>query len=75
MKLRSGFYEALRQRGTAAVFTSVTMSIGVGTLAFSAFKFQADIKLLLAFMLLINTLRAVLLLPAMACWLGIGQDP
>ena len=72
--LREAFYEALRQRGTAAVFTGVTMSIGVGTWAFSALKFQADMGLLLAFMFLVNMLGAVFLLPAMACWLGIGQD-
>ena len=72
--LREAFYEALRQRGTAAVFTGVTMSLGVGTWAFSALKFQADMGILLAFMFLVNMLGAVFLLPAMACWLGIGQD-
>ncbi|MDB5731686.1 MAG: transporter, partial [Variovorax sp.] len=71
--LREAFYEALRQRGTAAVFTGVTMSIGVGTWAFSALKFQADMGILLAFMFLVNMLGAVFLLPAMACWLGVGQ--
>lgn len=70
--LREAFYEALRQRGTAAVFTGVTMSIGVGTWAFSALKFQADMGVLLAFMFLVNMLGAVFLLPAMACWLGVG---
>ncbi|MDQ3061193.1 MAG: MMPL family transporter [Pseudomonadota bacterium] len=70
--LREAFYEALRQRGTAAVFTGITMSIGVGTWAFSALKFQADMGVLLAFMFLVNMLGAVFLLPAMACWLGIG---
>ncbi|MGH8832714.1 MAG: efflux RND transporter permease subunit [Polaromonas sp.] len=70
--LREAFYEALRQRGTAAVFTGVTMSIGVGTWAFSALKFQADMGILLAFMFLVNMLGAVFLLPAMACWLGVG---
>lgn len=71
--LREGFYEALRQRGTAAVFTGVTMSIGVGTWAFSALKFQADMGILLAFMFLVNMLGAVFLLPAMAYWLGVGE--
>ena len=71
--LREAFYEALRQRGTAAVFTGVTMSIGVGTWAFSALKFQADMGVLLAFMFLVNMLGAVFLLPAMACWLGVGD--
>ena len=70
--LREAFYEALRQRGTAAVFTGVTMSLGVGTWAFSALKFQADMGILLAFMFLVNMLGAVFLLPAMACWLNVG---
>lgn len=72
--LRQAYYEALRQRGTAAVFTGVTMSLGVGTWAFSALKFQADMGILLAFMFLVNMLGAVFLLPAMACWLGVGAD-
>ena len=72
--LREAFYEALRQRGTAAVFTGITMSIGVGTWAFSALKFQADMGVLLAFMFLVNMLGAVFLLPAMACWLGVRAD-
>jgi predicted RND superfamily exporter protein len=71
--LREAFYEALRQRGTAAVFTGITMSLGVGTWAFSALKFQADMGILLAFLFLVNMLGAVFLLPAMACWLGVGE--
>ena len=75
LALREAFYEAMRQRGTAAVFTAVTMSIGVGTWAFSALKFQADMGILLAFMFLVNALGAIFLLPALACWLGVGQAP
>ncbi|WP_374482566.1 RND family transporter [Zoogloea sp.] len=71
--LREAFYEAMRQRGTAAVFTAVTMSIGVGTWAFSALKFQADMGILLAFMFLVNVLGAIFLLPALAVWLGVGE--
>jgi predicted RND superfamily exporter protein len=70
--LREAFYEALRQRGTAAVFTAITMSIGVGTWVFSSLKFQADMGILLAFMFLVNVLGAIFLLPAMACWLNVG---
>jgi hypothetical protein len=73
LSLREAFYEAMRQRGTAAVFTAVTMSIGVGTWAFSALKFQADMGILLAFMFLVNVLGAIFLLPALACWLGVGR--
>jgi len=67
--LREAFYEAMVQRGTAAVFTAVTMAAGVATWAFSALKFQADMGLLLAFMFLVNVFGAILLLPALAAWL------
>lgn len=71
VSLRYSFYEAMLRRGTAAVFTAVTMSIGVGTWAFSSLKFQADMGILLAFMFLVNVLGAIFLLPALACWLGV----
>jgi len=71
--LREAFYDAMRQRGNAAVFTALTMSIGVGTWAFSALKFQADMGILLAFMFLVNMLGAIFLLPAMACWLNVER--
>jgi hypothetical protein len=64
--LVEAYHEALRQRGTAAAFTALTMSIGVGTWAFSVLKFQADMGILLAFMFLVNLLGALLLLPALA---------
>jgi len=70
--LRTAFYEAMRQRGTAAVFTAITMSVGVGTWAFAALKFQADMGVLLAFMFLVNVFGAIFLLPAMAYWLNVG---
>lgn len=71
--IEHAFYEALRQRGTAAVFTAVTMGIGVGSWAFSALKFQSDMGILLAFMFLVNMLGAVLLLPALAAMLFGGK--
>lgn len=71
--LRDAFYEAMRQRGTAAIFVALTMSVGVGTWMFSALKFQADMGVLLAFMFLVNALGAMFLLPALACWLDIGR--
>lgn len=39
--LRQAFYQAMCQRGTAAVFTALTMAIGVCTWAFAPLKFQA----------------------------------
>ena len=67
--LQESFLEALRQRGTASVFTAFTMTIGVATWIFSALKFQADMGLLLAFMFLVNVLGAIILLPALAAFL------
>ena len=74
LPLREAFYEAMRQRGTAAVFTAVTMSIGVGTWVFSTLKFQADMGILLAFMFLVKVLGAIFLLPALAVWLEVGGE-
>ena len=71
--LPDAFAAAMRQRGTAALFTAVTMFIGVGTWAFSALKFQVDMGVLLAFMFLVNLFGAVFLLPALAAWLGVEQ--
>ncbi|OEY66330.1 efflux RND transporter permease subunit [Marinobacter sp. X15-166B] len=65
---REAFYEAMVQRGTASLFTAVTMSIGVGTWAFAPLKFQADMGILLAFMFLVNVFGAIFLLPALAAW-------
>ena len=69
MSLPDAFVEALKQRGTASVFTAVTMTLSIMTWAFSTLKFQADMGVLLAFMFLVNLLGAVLLLPALAAWL------
>jgi len=67
--LATAFFESLNERGTAMVFTAVTMTIGVGTWAFSALKFQADMGILLAFMFFLNMLGALFLLPALAAFL------
>jgi predicted RND superfamily exporter protein len=67
--LAQAFYEALNERGTAMVFTAVTMTIGVGTWVLSALKFQADMGILLAFMFFLNMLGALFLLPALAAFL------
>jgi energy-coupling factor transporter ATP-binding protein EcfA2 len=68
-ELATAFYEALDERGTAMVFTAVTMTIGVATWAGSALKFQADMGVLLAFMFFLNMLGALFLLPALAAFL------
>jgi predicted RND superfamily exporter protein len=67
--LRAAFVAALKQRGTASLFTAVTMTLSVTTWVFSSLKFQADMGVLLAFMFLVNVFGAILLLPALAAWL------
>ena len=67
--MQQAFYEALRQRGSAVVFTAITMGIGVGSWGLSALKFQSDMGILLAFMFLVNMVGAVMLLPALAAML------
>ena len=69
MELSAAFFEALKERGAAMIFTAVTMTLGVGTWAMSALKFQADMGVLLAFMFFLNMLGAIFLLPALATFL------
>ncbi|TXH05861.1 MAG: RND family transporter [Nevskiaceae bacterium] len=74
MTFRDAFEEAMQQRGSAAVFTAITMAIGVGTWTLSALKFQADMGVLLSFMFLVNMLGAICLLPAMGAWFYRGVN-
>jgi len=67
-RLVRAFREALDERGAAIVFTAVTMTIGVGTWAFSALKLQADMGILLAFMFFLNMIGALFVLPALAAF-------
>ena len=57
---------AMTQAGSAIVFTGLTLSVGVGTWAFSALQIQADMGILLMFMFLMNMVCAIVLLPAIA---------
>jgi predicted RND superfamily exporter protein len=69
LSLEKAFVEALKQRGTASLFTAVTMTISVLTWAVSDLKFQADMGILLGFMFLVNLFGAILLAPALAAFL------
>jgi uncharacterized protein len=69
MTLADAFFEALRERGTAMIFTAVTMTLGVATWAMSALKFQADMGILLAFMFFLNMIGTIFLLPALGAFL------
>jgi predicted RND superfamily exporter protein len=67
--LSSAYYATLCFTGRVVVFTGITLAFGVITWAFSPIKFQADMGILLAFMFLWNMLGAMILLPALACFL------
>jgi hypothetical protein len=69
MKLTDAYVEALKQRGTASLFTAVTMTVSVATWYFSALKFQADMGTMLTFMFIVNMLAAIVFLPALCRWL------
>ncbi len=73
LTLGQAYVEALKQRGTASLFTAITMTVSVGTWYFSALKFQADMGILLAFMFLVNVFGAILLAPALAAYLVRGR--
>jgi predicted RND superfamily exporter protein len=64
--LEESVCNALRQRGTASLFTALTLSVSVLTWLGSELQFQSDMGLLLAFMFMVNLLGALTLLPAMA---------
>ncbi|MGI5310310.1 efflux RND transporter permease subunit [Rheinheimera sp. WS51] len=67
--LREAYYQALKERGSAVLFTAVTLAIGVSTWVFSALKFQVDMGILLTFMFVVNMLGAIVVLPAIAAFL------
>lgn len=67
--VHDAYLAALRERGSAVLFTGLTLAIGVSTWFFSSLKFQVDMGVLLTFMFLMNMLAAVLLLPAFSALL------
>nr|WP_167334523.1 RND family transporter [Pseudomonas cremoricolorata] len=69
LSLQEAYYQTLRSTGKAVLFTGLCLAIGVCTWMFSAIKFQADMGLMLTFMLLWNMVGALWLLPALARFL------
>lgn len=69
MSLSQAYYKALLFTGRVVVLTGVTLGLAVATWTFSPVKFQADMGVLLAFMFIWNMLGALVLLPALACFL------
>ncbi len=69
LPLSEAYYETLMSTGKVVLLTGITLALGVSTWIFAPIKFQADMGLLLCFMFLWNMLGAMILLPALACFL------
>ena len=69
LPLSDAYYETLMSTGKVVLLTGFTLALGVSTWIFAPIKFQADMGLLLTFMFLWNMLGAMVLLPALACFL------
>ena len=66
LDVQQAYLEALKERGSAVIFTGLTLAIGVSTWVFSALKFQMDMGILLTFMFLVNMLGAIIIIPALS---------
>jgi hypothetical protein len=66
LSVQAAYHEALKERGSAVLFTGITLAIGVSTWVFSSLKFQMDMGILLTFMFIVNMLGAIIVLPAIA---------
>jgi predicted RND superfamily exporter protein len=73
--LSRAYYRALLFTGRVVIFTGITLSLGVFTWYFSPIKFQADMGVLLTFMFIWNMLGALILTPALACFLMPSAQP
>ena len=67
--LRRAYELTLDITGNGVILTGLTLGAGVATWIFSPLKFQADMGILLTFLFIVNMLGAIVLLPALACWL------
>lgn len=75
--VESAYLAALKERGSAVLFTGITLAVGVSTWVFSALKFQMDMGILLTFMFVVNMLGAIAVLPALArlFWFNRSHGP
>jgi predicted RND superfamily exporter protein len=67
--LAAAYRRALRFTGRVVALVSVTLAAGVVTWAWSPIQLQADMGILLTFMFLGNMAAALVLVPALSCFL------
>lgn len=71
--LETAYYDTLRQTGKAVLFTGLALGVSVITWLWSKLQFQADMGVILVFAFTANMFGAILLLPALARFLG-GEE-
>jgi uncharacterized protein len=63
-------YMAITSTGKAIIFTASTLIVSIILFAFSSFKFQAEMAILLSFLLVANMVGALVLMPALVSIIG-----
>src|SRR5262249_40900150 len=61
--------ESILEVGAAAIFTAITLGIGVATRGLSSLEVQSGMCKRRAFMFMVNMVMAMTVLPAFAVWL------
>ena len=69
VEVEQAYFIALTERGSAVLFTGLTLAVGVSTWVFSDLKFQVDMGILLTFMFVVNMLAALIVIPALSAFL------
>ena len=74
MDFEAAYRKTLETAGSAVMVTGLTLAAGVATWIAAPLKLQADMGAVLTFMLLVNMIGALFLLPALGVWLiGAGS--
>ncbi|MGH8562344.1 MAG: efflux RND transporter permease subunit, partial [Nevskiales bacterium] len=70
LALEEAYYQKMRSTGKATLFTGIGLAAGVAMWLFSQLQFQRDMGILLVFGFLANMIGAIVVLPALAHFLG-----
>ena len=73
LSLEEAYYQKMRSTGKATLFTGVGLASGVAMWLFSDLQFQRDMGLLLVFGFTANMIGAIVVLPALAHFVG-GEE-
>ncbi len=67
---RKARYLAITTTGKAIIFTATTLVVSIIFFVFASFKFQAEMAVMLSFLLVANMLGALMILPALVSIIG-----